>query len=144
PVAGVREPDGLRRARARLLGPPRGAAGARRRAALPRALLRLRAGRRGSDRPRAADGAAQRTADPSPPPAHHADPRDRGGAPPLLRAPLSPRRGAAPGSSRAARLALQAPLVLGQMAQAMLRPSADVVRAYRIPADVIGEAYTRN
>src|SRR5207237_159663 len=33
------------------------------------------------------------------------------------------------GAAARARLALQAPLVLGQMAQAMLRPSADVVRA---------------
>jgi hypothetical protein len=39
---------------------------------------------------------------------------------------------------------LQAPLVLGQMAQAMLRPSADVVRTHGIPGDVIAEAYTRN
>src|SRR5439155_5165103 len=85
-VPGVREPDGLRRGGARLLGPARGAAGDRRRAALSRALLRLRARRRGSDRPRAADGAAECAADPSPPPAHHADPCDRGGAPPLLRA----------------------------------------------------------
>src|SRR5207253_2022804 len=36
------------------------------------------------------------------------------------------------------------PLVLGQMAQAMLRPSADVVRTHGIPAGVIAEAYTRN
>src|SRR5207249_2089311 len=41
-------------------------------------------------------------------------------------------------------LSLQAPLVLGQMAQAMLRPSADVVRTHGIPAGVIAEAYTRN
>src|SRR5436309_15014650 len=38
-VPGVREPDGLRRGGARLLGPARGAAGDRDRAALPRALL---------------------------------------------------------------------------------------------------------
>ncbi len=48
------------------------------------------------------------------------------------------------GAARRASLALQAPLVLGQMAQAMLRPSADVVRAHGIPAGVIAEAYTRN
>src|SRR5207249_854561 len=48
------------------------------------------------------------------------------------------------GAAARARLALQAPLVLGQMAQAMLRPSADVVRTHGIPADVIAEAYTRN
>src|SRR5207247_10742163 len=94
-VPGVREPDGLRRAGARLLGPARGAAGDRDRAALPRALLRLRAGRRGPDRSRAADGTAERAAAPSPPPAHHADPRLRGAAPPLLRAPLPADRGAA-------------------------------------------------
>src|SRR5438309_25319 len=48
------------------------------------------------------------------------------------------------GAARRASLALQAPLVLGQMAQAMLRPSADVVRTHGIPAGVIAEAYTRN
>jgi hypothetical protein len=48
------------------------------------------------------------------------------------------------GAVRRASLALQAPLVLGQMAQAMLRPSADVVRTYAIPARVIAEAYTKN
>jgi len=48
------------------------------------------------------------------------------------------------GAARRASLALQAPLVLGQMAQAMLRPSSDVVRTYAIPADVIAEAYTKN
>src|SRR6184192_866218 len=48
------------------------------------------------------------------------------------------------GAARRASLALQAPLVLGQMAQAMLRPSADVVRTHGIPRDVIAEAYTRN
>jgi hypothetical protein len=48
------------------------------------------------------------------------------------------------GAVRRASLALQAPLVLGQMAQAMLRPSADVVRTYNIPARVIAEAYTKN
>src|SRR5207248_11270735 len=48
------------------------------------------------------------------------------------------------GAARRASLALQAPLVLGQMAQAMLRPSADVVRTHGIPAAVIAEAYTRN
>jgi hypothetical protein len=48
------------------------------------------------------------------------------------------------GAARRASLALQAPLVLGQMAQAMLRPSADVVRTHGIPGDVIAEAYTRN
>jgi hypothetical protein len=41
-------------------------------------------------------------------------------------------------------LAIQAPLILGQMAQAMLRPATDVVRTHRIPAAVIAEAYTRN
>src|SRR3989454_8563319 len=48
------------------------------------------------------------------------------------------------GAARRASLALQAPLVLGQMAQAMLRPPADVVRTHGIPGDVIAEAYTRN
>jgi hypothetical protein len=48
------------------------------------------------------------------------------------------------GVTARALLAVQAPLVLGQMAQLMLRPSAAVVRAYDIPRAVIAEAYTRN
>src|SRR5436309_513319 len=48
------------------------------------------------------------------------------------------------GAARRASLARQAPPALGQMAQAMLRPSADVVRTHGIPAAVIAEAYTRN
>jgi len=48
------------------------------------------------------------------------------------------------GRARRASLAIQAPLVLGQMAQQMLRPSADVVPAHRIPPEVIAEAYTQN
>src|SRR5438093_991830 len=43
-----------------------------------------------------------------------------------------------------ARLALQAPLILGPMAQLMMRPSAEIVRTYRIPGEVVAEAYTRN
>ena len=43
-----------------------------------------------------------------------------------------------------ASLALQAPLVLGPMAQLMMRPSRQVVRTYGIPDEVIAEAYTSN
>ena len=36
------------------------------------------------------------------------------------------------------------PLILGQMSQMMMRPSAQIVRRYGIPADVLREAYDRN
>jgi hypothetical protein len=48
------------------------------------------------------------------------------------------------GPVRKTLLALQAPLVLGQMAQLMMRPSSQIVRTHAIPRDVIAEAYTRN
>ncbi|HZP40667.1 MAG TPA: diiron oxygenase [Candidatus Binatia bacterium] len=41
-------------------------------------------------------------------------------------------------------LALGAPLILGQMAQLMMRPSPEIVRTYGIPRAVVAEAYTRN
>jgi hypothetical protein len=41
-------------------------------------------------------------------------------------------------------IAIQAPIILGVMAQLMLRPSPQVVRTYGIPKDVINEAYDRN
>jgi hypothetical protein len=43
-----------------------------------------------------------------------------------------------------ASLALQAPLVLGPMAQMMMRPSPAIVRTYDMPKAVIAEAYTQN
>src|SRR5262249_55484507 len=58
------------------------------RAHLPRALLLLRPRRRGPDRPRPAHRAPERPRHSPAPPAHHADPRHRGGAAPLLRAAL--------------------------------------------------------
>ncbi len=48
-----------------------------------------------------------------------------------------------PAPKRAA-LAIGAPLILGQMAQLMMQPSAQVVRTYEIPRAVVAEAYTRN
>jgi hypothetical protein len=45
---------------------------------------------------------------------------------------------------RRTRLAVAAPLILGSMAQMMLRPSPQIVAKYRIPRQVIAEAYTRN
>lgn len=48
------------------------------------------------------------------------------------------------GPLRRSALAVGAPLVLSVMAQMMLRPSPQIVRRYRIPADVITEAYTTN
>jgi hypothetical protein len=48
------------------------------------------------------------------------------------------------GRGRRALLALRAPLILAVMAQLMMRPSAQIVRHYGIPRDVIAEAYTRN
>jgi hypothetical protein len=43
-----------------------------------------------------------------------------------------------------ARLALQAPMILGQMARTMMRPSPEVVHLYGIPKDVIRAAYDDN
>jgi hypothetical protein len=40
-----------------------------------------------------------------------------------------------------ARLALQAPVILGQMARMMMRPSAEIVRRYEIPQAVVRAAY---
>ncbi len=48
------------------------------------------------------------------------------------------------GAAARVRLALQAPIVLGPMAQLMMRPSRQIVRTYGIPDEVIAEAYTRN
>ncbi len=42
------------------------------------------------------------------------------------------------------RLAVTAPLILGAMAQMMLRPSPQLIARYQIPRAVIAEAYTRN
>src|SRR5438105_2087287 len=41
-------------------------------------------------------------------------------------------------------LAVETPLILGTMAQLMLRPSSDVVKTYEIPKDTIREAYVDN
>jgi hypothetical protein len=51
-----------------------------------------------------------------------------------------------PGLSRVrrTRLALAAPLILGSMAQMMLKPSPQIVKKYQIPRQVIAAAYTRN
>jgi hypothetical protein len=48
------------------------------------------------------------------------------------------------GPLRRAELAVGAPLILGAMAQMMLRPSPQLVRRYGIPAEVVEAAYTRN
>ena len=45
---------------------------------------------------------------------------------------------------RKAMLALQAPFILGPMAQIMMRPSGHLVRTYAIPKAVVAEAYTAN
>jgi hypothetical protein len=45
---------------------------------------------------------------------------------------------------RKVQLAVMAPLILGQMAQLMLKPSRRLVQRYDIPKDVIDEAYTNN
>lgn len=45
---------------------------------------------------------------------------------------------------RRAQLAIFAPLILGQMAQLMLKPSRRLVARYDIPKDVIDAAYTNN
>ena len=41
-------------------------------------------------------------------------------------------------------LALRAPVILAVMAQLMMRPSRQIIRAYGIPGEVVAEAYTRN
>jgi len=48
------------------------------------------------------------------------------------------------GPLRRLALSLRAPFILAIMAQLMMRPSPQIVRAYGIPRDVIREAYTRN
>ncbi|MHB1486130.1 MAG: AurF N-oxygenase family protein [Acidimicrobiales bacterium] len=48
------------------------------------------------------------------------------------------------GPIRRAELAIGAPLVLSTMAQMMLRPSPQMVRRYRIPSEVIDQAFTHN
>ncbi len=48
------------------------------------------------------------------------------------------------GPVRRVRLAVGAPVILGTMAQLMLKPSPQLVRRYDIPRSVIAEAYTRN
>ena len=48
------------------------------------------------------------------------------------------------GPVRRTRLALQAPMILGQMARMMMRPSPLIIRAYGIPDDVIRAAYDEN
>ncbi len=45
---------------------------------------------------------------------------------------------------RRAQLAVGAPLILGAMAQMMLKPSPQIVERYGIPAEVIEAAFTRN
>jgi hypothetical protein len=42
------------------------------------------------------------------------------------------------------RLAIGAPVILGTMAQLMLKPAPDLVERYAIPADVLETAYTKN
>jgi hypothetical protein len=48
------------------------------------------------------------------------------------------------GRFRKAQLALQAPLILGSMAQLMLKPSPQVVAHYGIPREVLKQAYDDN
>jgi hypothetical protein len=45
---------------------------------------------------------------------------------------------------RRVRLAVAAPVILGTMAQMMLKPSRQLVARYSIPRAVVAEAYTRN
>jgi hypothetical protein len=48
------------------------------------------------------------------------------------------------GRVKKAMLRIRTPLILGQMSQMMMRPSPQIVRRYRIPADVLREAYDAN
>ncbi|MBV9484789.1 MAG: diiron oxygenase, partial [Frankiaceae bacterium] len=45
---------------------------------------------------------------------------------------------------RRAQLAVQAPLILGTMAQMMLKPSPQIVASHKIPKHVVAEAYKNN
>lgn len=45
---------------------------------------------------------------------------------------------------RRLRLGIAAPMILGEMARLMLKPSRQMVRDYAIPSEVIDEAYTHN
>jgi hypothetical protein len=45
---------------------------------------------------------------------------------------------------RRTRLAVAAPVILGQMAELMLKPSPQLIARYRIPKAVIAEGYRRN
>lgn len=42
------------------------------------------------------------------------------------------------------RLSIAAPMILGEMAKLMLKPSRQMIRDYEIPSEVIDEAYTNN
>ena len=77
--------------------------------------------------------------------ADHADPRHRGGPPPLVRSSL-PRKREVPrlGPIGRAVLAVGAPLILAGMAQEMLMPSPQIIRRYRIPNEALTEAYDDN
>lgn len=46
--------------------------------------------------------------------------------------------------ARRVRLAVAAPLILGSMAQMMLKPSPQLIARYQIPREVIARAYARN
>jgi hypothetical protein len=48
------------------------------------------------------------------------------------------------GAFRRFQLSVRAPIILGVMAQQMLRPPADLIAAYGIPRSVVREAYTDN
>src|SRR5436309_10697862 len=48
------------------------------------------------------------------------------------------------GRVRRTLLSVRAPVILAVMAQLMMKPSSEIIRTYRIPRDVVTEAYTRN
>jgi hypothetical protein len=48
------------------------------------------------------------------------------------------------GKLRRMQLAYRTPMLLSRMAPLMMRPSAQIVRTYKIPREVIAEAYTNN
>jgi hypothetical protein len=65
--------------------------------------------------------------------AHHADPRHRRGAPPLLRAPLPASGTRQDGGFRRFLMSRRAPFILAVMAQLMMRPVVQIVGPTAFP-----------
>ena len=106
-------------------------------------VLRLRAGRRGPDRPRAEERAAVRSRAAPAPRARDAHPRHRGSPSLVVRAAYLRTNVPRLGRARREALAFLVPGILATMAQVMMQPPAHLVRTYAVPQDVIESAYGR-